>query len=161
MIPGAAFVVFGAIAAGKWLSKCGAEPLPPCVQISDRCIKISNEQPAEDVDKILKHAVIVDFGQRMLAWKNRAKGYRDLSPTGDADSAVRFVNSLIEWAHSVPGVVLVFLPSDIIQDKGNNSDRFLTTIQQRFRAETGGAKPIQNLLDISIQFPNSEELSTH
>lgn len=152
MLPGLAFVALSALAAKQWMSRCGQLPPPPCLLISDRCIESSNEQASEKVDQVLKHAVIVDFGKRMIAWKDRVKCYRDLSPTSDAESAVRFINSLIEWAQQVPGAVLVFFPADI-QDESNFSDGFVTTIQQRFRAETGGLKPVDNLLDISIEFP--------
>lgn len=152
MLPGFAFVAFGALASLKWI-KCGQNEIAPCFLVTDECIQTTDEDSVR-VNELLKHAVIVDFGSRMVMWKKRVKAYRDLSPTGNAEAAVRFVQSMLEWAHQVPGAVFILLPFDIEQE--HDQSGFVTTIQQRLRAETAGAAPIRNLLDFKIQLPSED-----
>jgi hypothetical protein len=148
MLPGVAFIAFGALASLKWI-KCGQTEMAPCFLVTDECIQ--NTDDSAQVNELLKHAVIVDFGSRLVMWKKRVKAYRDLSPTGNSEAAVRFVQSMLEWAHQVPGASLILLPFDIQQE--NDPNGFITTIQQRFRAETAGAEPIRSLSDVKVQVP--------
>ncbi|KAL3934809.1 MAG: hypothetical protein SGBAC_009551 [Bacillariaceae sp.] len=180
VVPGIAFVAFSALASLK-LFKCGPDEPAVCFLLTESCIQdaiagladdnhsssnsITSNEPTTNTEALLKHAVIVDFGSRMKTLKRRVKAYRDLSPTGNAEAAVRFVQSVLEWAHQVPGAAVILLPMIIIdneissqEDEESSVSGFLTTIQQRFRAETAGAEPINDLSDLQITIPLAEQL---
>eukprot|EP00980_Cylindrotheca_fusiformis_P008121 scaffold1727_cov133-Cylindrotheca_fusiformis.AAC.24 len=153
MIPGVAFVAFGALASLKWI-KCGPSSVTPCLLVTDECIETTDDDLPQIRD-LLQYVVIVDFGSRMARWKRQVKAYRDLSPTGNAEAAVRYVQSMLEWAHQVPDAVLILLPFDIHQESDPNG--FVTAIEQRFRAETAGAEPIKSLLDYKVQVSTDDD----
>mmetsp|Transcript_32346 Transcript_32346/g.78647 ORF Transcript_32346/g.78647 Transcript_32346/m.78647 type:complete len:208 (+) Transcript_32346:125-748(+) len=171
MLPGIAFVAFSALASLK-LFKCGPDEQAACFLLTEACIQDAIAALADDssntnknTEALLKHAVVVDFGSRMKSLKRRVKAYRDLSPTGNAEAGVRFVQSVLEWAHQVPGAAVILLPMiDVLDESGSCQDEdssvsgFLTTIQQRFRAETAGAEPIQDLSNLKITIPLAEQM---
>ena len=151
VLPGIAFVAFSALASLK-IFKCGPDEQAVCFQVTDACIQDAiallnhhatneNDKHNNDMEALLKHAVVVDFGSRMKPLKQKVLAYRDLSPTGNAEAGVRFVQSVLEWAHQVPGAAVILLPmivDNVVEDDETTSSvtGFLTTIQQRFRAET-------------------------
>mmetsp|Transcript_32347 Transcript_32347/g.78648 ORF Transcript_32347/g.78648 Transcript_32347/m.78648 type:complete len:208 (+) Transcript_32347:125-748(+) len=170
MLPGIAFVAFSALASLK-LFKCGPDEQAACFLLTEACIQDAIAALADDssntnknTEALLKHAVVVDFGSRMKSLKRRVKAYRDLSPTGNAEAGVRFVQSVLEWAHQVPGAAVILLPMIDVLDESGSLDEdssvsgFLTTIQQRFRAETAGAEPIQDLSNLKITIPLAEQM---
>ncbi|CAJ1951894.1 unnamed protein product [Cylindrotheca closterium] len=167
VLPGIAFVAFSALASLK-LFKCGPDEQPACFLLTEACIQdaIAALGNGDDADHntvaLLKYAVVVDFGSRMKSLKRNVKAYRDLSPMGNAEAGVRFVQSVLEWAHQVPGAAVILLP--LIAENCDSTDEdssvsgFLTTIQQRFRAETAGAEPIQDLSNLKVTIPLAEQM---
>jgi len=126
MLPGIAFVAFSALASLK-LFKCGPDEQAACFLLTEACIQDAIAALADDssntnknTEALLKHAVVVDFGSRMKSLKRRVKAYRDLSPTGNAEAGVRFVQSVLEWAHQVPGAAVILLPMiDVLDESGS------------------------------------------
>lgn len=166
VLPGIAFVAFSALASLK-LFKCGPDDQAACFLLTDSCIEdaialLDTSGSNNNMELLLKHAVVVDFGGRMVTLKRRVLAYRDLSPTGNAEAGVRFVQSVLEWAHQVPGAAVILLPNLVDEDDSEEDNSsvtgFLTTIQQRFRAETAGAEPIDDLSKLKISIPLAEQL---
>ena len=76
-----------------------------------------------DYNSILHHAVIVDFNQQLLLWKDLVLGYHDLSPTGDAMYACQYIQSVLEWSQlQVPQALYVFVPEIIINTADESFD---------------------------------------
>ena len=173
VLPGIAFVAFSALASLK-LFKCGPDEQPACFLLTDACIQDAiaavgdanhdGNHNANNAEALLKYAVVVDFGSRMKSLKRNVIAYRDLSPTGNPEAGVRFVQSVLEWAHQVPGAAVILLPLivDNLENSSHDEDSsvsgFLTTIQQRFRAETAGAEPINDLSNLKVTIPLAEQM---
>ena len=78
---------------------------------------------AVNYNAILHHAVIVDYNQQLLIWKDLVLGYHDLSPTGDAMYACQYIQSVLEWSQQqVPQALYVFVPEIIINSADESFD---------------------------------------
>jgi L-threonylcarbamoyladenylate synthase len=92
-------------------------PRIPSFVLSHECIqRVSSALISNDSDKILlllllQQAVVVDFGQAMVQWKDVALAYRDLSDLGDSAQAARCVFETLRWAEQVDNAKRIFFPS--------------------------------------------------
>ena len=139
-----------AVVAGRacQVLKCGAWPTLPCVLVSSSTCKSNSGDEIDklDEDRILQAAAVIDFGQGLVGWKDRALAYLDMSPNGDAEHACRVVQSTLEWAQQVPGAKMILVPIDLPSDK--KSEMYIHAIQTRFRAEASETKPVERLDEI-------------
>jgi L-threonylcarbamoyladenylate synthase len=87
-------------------------PLIPSFVLSHECIQQASAlSNGNDNILQLQQAVVVDFGQAMVQWKNVALAYRDLSDVGDSAQAARCVFETLRWAEQVANAKRIFFPS--------------------------------------------------
>jgi L-threonylcarbamoyladenylate synthase len=69
------------------------------------------EQPPQPPQQYsLQSTIIIDYGQRLVNWKEYCLEYRDLSVTGDGAEACATVFETLRWAESVSGANRVLFP---------------------------------------------------
>ena len=85
-------------------------PNVPSFMVSQDCLAKQVSQLSEAELTILKQAVIIDYGQKMGGWKDKAMAYRDLSAQGDSAEAAQQIFDVLRWAELVEGAVTILFP---------------------------------------------------
>ena len=83
-----------------------------CIQnIHAKTIVNGNQNDRDDDDfRILRNAVVIDYGAQLVGWKHVARAYYDLSPTGNSSLAAQTVFETLRWAEQVPNVDCILFP---------------------------------------------------
>ncbi|KAJ0396249.1 hypothetical protein P43SY_003272 [Pythium insidiosum] len=98
-------------------------------------------QHAFDVatDSTLANWVVIDFGGRLAALKDRVRAYNDLSPSGDVMEASQHVFDFLRWAENVAGVERV-----VITDVSKIDHEHAPALHDRmFRAASGKIRSLR------------------
>jgi hypothetical protein len=89
-------------------------PHVPSFLVSETCsarqLDTTTSRRGEPGLTVLRQAVVIDFGRRLVAWKDVALAYRDLSPTGDSQRAAQTVFDTLRWAEQVDGAACILFP---------------------------------------------------
>jgi L-threonylcarbamoyladenylate synthase len=93
-----------------------------------------SETCADTVDAgVLRTAVVIDFGAKLLAWKDVAMAYKDLSATGSSTQAAQVLFDTLRWAESIPGAKQVLFP-----DLAESDDALLLALKDRLTRAASG-----------------------
>lgn len=77
----------------------------------------NDREPIQEECELLRQTIVVDYGQRLLAYKPFCRAYRDLSPTGDSAEACRALFDTLRWTEQVSGAEQVVFPDfDVAND---------------------------------------------
>lgn len=98
---------------------------------------VSAEASKMESSEVLSKAVVIDYGQRLAAWKDMALAYRDLSPTGNSTEAAQGVFETLRWAEGVANAGSIFFP-DLSSDEGDNDDALRLAVQDRLTRAASG-----------------------
>ena len=82
----------------------------------------------------LSEAVIIDYGERLKAWKGLALAYRDLSSASNSSEAAQGVFETLRWAEQVPGAKRILFPQ--LHDK--NLDALALAVKDRLTRAASG-----------------------
>jgi len=119
--------------------------------VSPRCYEQQQREQSDNGnnnDK-LANAVVIDYGRRLLGWKDSAKAYRDLSSASDSNEAAQSIFGTLRWAEQVPEARRILFPQ-IQQQRVNGvsvskegtsskvSDALLLAIQDRLTRAASG-----------------------
>jgi L-threonylcarbamoyladenylate synthase len=83
----------------------------------------------------LQSTILIDFGQRLVHWKEHCLSYRDLSVTGDSAQACATVFEALRWTESVPGAERVLFPDFSTNDQ---SDALTMALKDRLTRAASG-----------------------
>jgi L-threonylcarbamoyladenylate synthase len=83
----------------------------------------------------LQSTIILDYGQRLVDWKEHCMEYRDLSITGDGAEACATVFEALRWAESVSGAERVLFPEFLTDDA---SDALAIALKDRLTRAASG-----------------------
>lgn len=103
---------------------------------SFRYQKIENEWSAEEKN-ILKTAVVIDFGGRLVSMKEHALAYRDLSVDGNPHVAAANVFDTLRWSEMVQGAKRVYFP-EIIVSSNNEAEALALAVKDRLTRAASG-----------------------
>jgi len=82
----------------------------------------------------LQRAVVIDYGSKLVHWKEMSLQYRDLSPSKSPDDAAKAVFDTLRWAEKVENAELILFP---IIDEGT-TDGLLLALQDRLTRAASG-----------------------
>ena len=82
-------------------------PNIPSYLLSPQCI--SSTTTAQDA-VLLRKAVVIDYGRRLVQWQGTAVAYRDLTPIGDSAQAAQAIFETLRWAEQVPQADCILFP---------------------------------------------------
>jgi L-threonylcarbamoyladenylate synthase len=86
-------------------------PHIPSFLVSPKLYDALREPPQQNPEQYsLQSTIILDYGQRLVNWKEHSLEYRDLSVTGDGAEACATVFEALRWAESVSGADRVLFP---------------------------------------------------
>mmetsp|Transcript_7237 Transcript_7237/g.9439 ORF Transcript_7237/g.9439 Transcript_7237/m.9439 type:complete len:522 (-) Transcript_7237:344-1909(-) len=85
-------------------------PNVPSFLISQECRSSPVAKLSQEELNVLQKSVIVDYGKQLLAWKDSAIAYRDLSETGLSSEAAQNVFETLRWAEQVQGAAVILFP---------------------------------------------------
>jgi L-threonylcarbamoyladenylate synthase len=60
--------------------------------------------------ELLSHSVVIDYGGRLVLWKERCLAYRDLSFTNDPAEACASLFETLRWAEQIPEAQRIIFP---------------------------------------------------
>ncbi|KAL7567457.1 hypothetical protein ACA910_021414 [Epithemia clementina (nom. ined.)] len=126
--------------------ECLPPPPPPSAQEQQSALKSSESDRA-----ILKQSVLIDYGKRLLPWKELALDYRDLSPRNLSTEAAQNVYETLRWAERVPTAVRILFPNVSFDNNSNSNDDdalALAVMDRLTRAASG--KVIDGLAELSV-----------
>jgi L-threonylcarbamoyladenylate synthase len=99
---------------------------------------IQQEQEPEqkpDTQQALQSTILIDFGQRLVHWKEHCLSYRDLSVTGDSAQACATVFEALRWTERVAGAERVLFPDFGTSDQ---SDALTMALKDRLTRAASG-----------------------
>ena len=67
-------------------------------------------------DDLLTKAVVIDYGQQLAHWREKACAYRDLTPTGESATAAQNVFETLRWAEQVEEADYIVFPKPLSED---------------------------------------------
>lgn len=102
-------------------------PHLPTYMVSEKCYEAWQ---AYD----LSRAVVVDYGQRLVQWKETCGAYVDLSPSSNSSQAAQQLFTTLRWAELVPNMSYILVPQ-IIDD---GDDALTHALQDRLTRAASG-----------------------
>lgn len=108
--------------------------IPSFILAQSRCLTAENISPADEA--FLAKSVIIDFGAKLTAWKERAIAYRDLSESGDGAEAATAVFDTLRWAEQVEGATQILFPE--IEEGIKASDALTLALKDRLTRAASG-----------------------
>lgn len=100
---------------------------------------LPNVEWSQDEKECLKTAVVIDFGGKLKSCQKHALAYRDLSETGDSQSAAANVFDTLRWSETVVGAKRVYFPEIPILTAGNNEeDALVLAVKDRLTRAASG-----------------------
>jgi len=112
--------------------------------VSEKCIQ---EQPAataadeETTFQLLQQSVVLDYAGRLVAWKDAALAYRDLSEAGDSAEAAQTVFDTLRWAERVAGAERILFPElelSSSDDGATDADALTLALKDRLTRAASG-----------------------
>jgi len=109
-------------------------PNIPSFLLSENCIHSNMKQQqqqslllTEEERRILQNAVVLDYGKRLVAWRDLVRAYRDLSPAGNSAEAAQGLFETLRWAEQQNGASRILFPDIPIRgavenDNNKNND---------------------------------------
>jgi len=89
-------------------------PNTPSFLVSKTCL----QGDLTDAEKhLLQSCIVIDFGQRLAAWKDLCREYRDLSVTADSAQACAAVFETLRWTEHVSDCTHVLFPELPVQSE--------------------------------------------
>ncbi|GAX25287.1 hypothetical protein FisN_5Lh370 [Fistulifera solaris] len=86
-------------------------PNIPSFLLSPACVK------SEPRVEFLSQAVVIDYGGKLIHWKDHCLAYRDLTTDGASSAAAQTVFDTLRWAEQVPSAGYVVFPE--LPDSGD------------------------------------------
>jgi hypothetical protein len=83
--------------------------VPSFMVDTDHMIHNMSSLGEDDIQR-LKWSVVVDYGGKLISWKEYALAYRDLSVEGDPNEAASHVFAFLRWSEEVEDGQRVFFP---------------------------------------------------
>jgi L-threonylcarbamoyladenylate synthase len=108
--------------------------IPSFILAQSRCLTAENISPTDEA--FLAKSVIIDFGAKLTAWKERAIAYRDLSQSGDGAEAATAVFDTLRWAEQVEGATQILFPE--IEEGIKASDALTLALKDRLTRAASG-----------------------
>jgi L-threonylcarbamoyladenylate synthase len=96
------------------------------------------QEPEQNPDThahALQSTILIDFGQRLVHWKEHCLSYRDLSVTGDSAQACATVFEALRWTERVAGAERVLFPEFATSDQ---SDALTMALKDRLTRAASG-----------------------
>lgn len=101
--------------------------------VPDTCL---HTQLSDKHHQKLRSSVVLDFGQRLISWKNHVLAYRDISPSGESSRAAHVIFDTLRWAEQIDGAQCILFP----QLNALATDALMVAVQDRLtRAASGVA----------------------
>jgi len=108
-------------------------PNIPSFLLSENCIRSNMKQQqqslllTEEERRILQNAVVLDYGKRLVAWRDLVRAYRDLSPAGNSAEAAQGLFETLRWAEQQNGASRILFPDIPVEgavenDNNKNND---------------------------------------
>ena len=114
-------------------------PHVPSYLVSNNCCNVLDRVKLQD-------SVVIDYGQRLVAWKDAARAYRDLSPTSNSSEAAQGIFETLRWAEQVDGAARILFP-DLQQAPANLQDALFMAVKDRLTRAASGVV-IESLEDV-------------
>ena len=110
-------------------------PHIPSYLISSACSSSLSLSTSSLADR-LRSSVVIDYGRRLLSWKDHAYAYRDLSPSGDSAPAARTIFETLRWAEEQPVSRILFPELDVAEFAPD--DALLLAVKDRLTRAASG-----------------------
>jgi L-threonylcarbamoyladenylate synthase len=94
------------------------------------------QEPSEQQQRSLQSTIVIDYGQRLVDWKEHCLEYRDLSVTGDSAEACASVFETLRWAEQVSGAERVLFPE--FSPDQEQSDALAMALKDRLTRAASG-----------------------
>jgi tRNA threonylcarbamoyl adenosine modification protein (Sua5/YciO/YrdC/YwlC family) len=109
--------------------------IPSFILSESSCNEVSVALPEEL--KILSKTVIIDFGGKLLKWKDACLAYRELSETGDSSQATKSLFDTLRWAERVADAEQIIFP-EISESKTGKEDALVLALKDRLTRAASG-----------------------
>ena len=111
--------------------------------VSAKCIQEQAEASAADKEttfQLLQQSVVLDYAGRLVAWKDAALAYRDLSEAGDSAEAAQTVFETLRWAERVAGAERILFPElELVPSDGAaDADALTLALKDRLTRAASG-----------------------
>ena len=94
----------------------------------------SQQQLDDDEILYLSKSVIIDFGSKLVSWKQHATAYVDLSDIGDSAEATKSLFETLRWAERVDGADRIIFP----EVDENGADALALALKDRLTRAASG-----------------------